>query len=49
MAVGAVCIFGTVNTTYLTLLHLKVAKRLPSSMDFLVEDSHWQKIFDTHM
>lgn len=43
------CIFSTVNTAYLALLHLKVAKKLPSSMEFLVEDTHWQRIFDTHM
>lgn len=49
MAVGAVCIFSTVNIAYLALLHLKLAKRLPSFMEFLIEDTHWQRIFDTHM
>ena len=49
VAVGAVCIFSTVNIAYLALLHLKLAKRLPSFMEFLIEDTHWQRIFDTHM
>ncbi|KAJ5162135.1 hypothetical protein N7492_007527 [Penicillium capsulatum] len=49
MALGAVSVFNTVNSTYILVDHVRSAKRVPSSMDFLYEDDNWQRTFKAHI
>lgn len=49
MALGAVSVFNTVNSTYNLVDHVKSAKKLPSSMDFLYEENNWSRTFKAHI